>query len=266
MNESVVLETCGLYGESKIRVYNLYTNEIIREHKFVDSVFAEGVCKVGDFLYVLTYKEKCILKLLYSNLDVLGCIMWPWEGWGMTYDNNDTIYITDGSHYVTYVNASVLNQQQLITPHTDGFNKAPYSDHTNVNFTAYPYIMHTQAIYCNRDNIPTTKLNELEYINASVYANVWYTRYVVRIDAATGLCDARLDFATVYTGTGNTMNGIAYLENKNADLNMLVTGKHWTQAIKVDFSQVHLVPNKCVCIRIYMSVCVSALIYVFMHV
>lgn len=243
VNTSVVLETCGLYGESRIHFYDMFTNKVLLQKTFPDEIFAEGVCRVGDFVYVLTWRENCILKLEYFTLDILGCIYWDSEGWGMTFDNNDTIFITDGSHFLTYVNSTLLNQQaivpldeQILNHHkTKTIDVNPDMQlNTQQNQTLLPYVIKKLPIYCNKEQKPTVNLNELEYINGSVYANVWQTRYVVRIKAETSECDAVLNFENGYTGTGEAMNGIAHSENVSQD-KMLLTGKWWTEMILINF-------------------------------
>lgn len=175
--------------------------EIAREY------FGEGICFLGGKVYQLTYKHKKGFIYNAKNFKQLGEFGLPVnEGWGMTTDGSHLI-ISDGTNNITWIN--------------------PF-DFKTVKTIAVSY-----------ENKPMMKINELEYINHSIYANVYGTSTIIKIDPENGKIIARLELGSLvveaasrYPGSME-MNGIAY---DSAKQKVYVTGKMWPIIYEIAFT------------------------------
>jgi glutamine cyclotransferase len=193
-------------GQSSLKKYDLTTGKTIKKVMVDPKKFAEGIAIVGDKLIQLTWKEKVgyvydknTLALLSSFNDTVGQ-----EGWGMTFDGK-FIYADDSTNRIWIRNK-------------DNYSKVSYID-----------------VY--DDKGPINSLNELEYIDGKIYANVWQTNNIVVIDPRTGVVLQRIDMSDLYPATkrnpnADVLNGIAYDKTGNR---IFVTGKKWDKMFQVKF-------------------------------
>lgn len=182
-----ICESSGLYNKSRYFCGALGGENTI-QIKLPDEVFGEGVVEIDNKLYVLTYKENEVL--VYQNNELVDRIGYGRSGWGLTTDGKHLI-ASDGSEHIYFMGQDMGHVKEL----TVQFNGQEVEN-----------------------------LNELEYVDGYIYANVWKTNYVYKIDASTGKAVRRYDFSRLKdeNADGEVMNGIAY---RNGHL--FVTGKYW---------------------------------------
>lgn len=200
---NTIYESDGQKGESRLITYTLGTTTPILETKQADDIFSEGCAIVGDKIYQLTWQnkkgfiyDKNSLKLLsefpYSN--VMG------EGWGLTYDGKDLV-ATDGTkniYFLSVSDPSKVLRYISVAGNTEAFDQ----------------------------------LNEIEFHEGFIYANVWQKPIILKINPANGEVVAKLDLAKIAklhtTNEDDVLNGIAFKGN-----NMLITGKNWDKIYEI---------------------------------
>ncbi len=168
--------------------------------------FGEGLNIIDGKIYQLTYTTQTCFVYDAKTFKLLNTFKYnnP-EGWGLTNDGKNLI-MSDGSYRLTYI------------------NPADFSKIKEINVTENGYAIE--------------KINELEYVNGFIYANVWTTNLILKIDANTGRVVAKNDFGNLYRDAqqNNTgimeMNGIAYDPAKDE---FLLTGKLWPKIYRVKF-------------------------------
>ena len=185
-------ESCGAPGGAVSRVRILRKNmagayELVMEKTFDE--FLEGLVVVGDYVYVLTWKAGFLYVLNKETLDVVRKCYYEGEGWGLTHDGVNFI-MSNGSDSLVYFQIED-NRENIIKK--------------------------------NILKIGVKMLNELEYVDGHIYANVWYKDELLKINES-GTVEV-MDFSWVrkYENAG-VLNGIAYDEFLKA---FLITGKNW---------------------------------------
>ncbi len=195
------IEGTGLVGRSSLRRVDPATGAIKQQIDLDPQVFGEGVAVVGDRIYQLTWQNHIGYVYNLATFQLERTWEYPTEGWGLTYDGKSLV-MSDGSATLFFVDPETLTTVSQVTV-TDG-------------------------------GTPVVRLNELEYIDGVVFANIWQTNTIVRIDPATGQVLARLDFAGLLPDAqhagADVLNGIAYVA---ADRRLFVTGKLWPTLFEV---------------------------------
>ena len=203
LDGDVLFETGGIYGESTVRIVDAATGAATGSIDLPDELFAEGLTLVDDELIVLTWQEGIALVLDPQTLAELERRTYDGEGWGLC-DDGVRLVMSNGTDRLTF---------------RDRVTFAPLGE---VAVTA--------------DGAPMSQLNELECVDGEVYANVWQTDTIVRIDPGTGVVTARIDASGLLDGAervrADVLNGIAY--DDEADT-FLVTGKRWPAMFEVRF-------------------------------
>ncbi|MDI3542733.1 MAG: glutaminyl-peptide cyclotransferase [Candidatus Atribacteria bacterium] len=193
-------ESTGLYGESSLRKIDLNIGEVVRLVELRDQYFGEGLALVGSTLIQLTWKEKIALLYDKNTLELKKTVYYPYEGWGITYDGNHLI-VSDGSNLLRFLDPRDFSLMKEL-----------------------PVSLGGKSI---------DQLNELEYINGKIYANVWYTNIIVIIDPRNGEVVGWIDLALIEEkrNTGeNVPNGIAYDTENNR---LFITGKRWSHIYEI---------------------------------
>lgn len=195
------IEGTGLVGRSSLRRVDPATGAIKQQIDLDPQVFGEGVAVVGDRIYQLTWQNHIGYVYNLATFQLERTWEYPTEGWGLTFDGKSLV-MSDGSATLFFVDPETLTTVSQVTV-TDG-------------------------------GTPVVRLNELEYIDGVVFANIWQTNTIVRIDPATGQVLARLDFAGLLPDAqhagADVLNGIAYVA---ADRRLFVTGKLWPTLFEV---------------------------------
>jgi glutaminyl-peptide cyclotransferase len=196
-------QTRSLFG-----VVDLGTGRIdVKAELDRNTYFGEGVVIHGDKLYQLTWRNQTGFIYDAGSFRRIGQFSYPnREGWGLTTDGKSLI-MSDGTFNLTYLNPASLAVEKVLPVTREGFGL----DH----------------------------LNELEWVDGYIYANVWMTNRIVKIDPATGVVVAECDLSELAQEAAKTnpglseMNGIAY----NAETKqLLVTGKMWPHYYEIKFS------------------------------
>lgn len=209
MYKGMLYESGGEYGGSFLAAYDYKTGKQLKKEPIPKEVFAEGITILNDKLYMLTYKENKMFVYDPNTLKLTGEFPWPHgQGWGMTNDGKSIIANTGGSNifFLDPANLKVLRSISV----TDEYG-------------------------------PVSNVNEMEYVNGFIYANVFMTDIILKIDAQSGNVVARADLSGLYPefnhfatkGTDNEeklMNGIAY---DTATKRFLLTGKMWPKMFEV---------------------------------
>jgi glutamine cyclotransferase len=199
-------ESTGRYGQSTIREVNPQTGAIITRDNLAAEFFGEGISVVGDRIIQLTWKEGVDFTYDKTTLKPLNISTYNDEGWGMCYDGT-SLYTSNGSSQITERDPDTLAVVKKIDITLEGK--------------------------------PIDQLNELECVDNTIYANVWQTDKILRIDKASGQTTALIDASGLITAaqraalpSGGVLNGIAY---DPAQDDFLITGKLWPWLFEVKF-------------------------------
>jgi len=193
-------EGTGLYGSSTLRRVDLVTGEVLQLYALPEQYFGEGITITGDRIIQLTWQSNKGFVYDKQSFALLSEFAYPTEGWGITYDGSRLI-MSDGTSTLYYMDPDTFEVTGQITVHDIG---------------------------------PVTNLNELEYINGRVYANVWLTDRIAVINPQSGQVEAWIDLRGLETSTSldpnNVLNGIAY---DAAGDRLFVTGKLWPHLYEI---------------------------------
>ena len=206
LHNALLYESTGLVGESSLREVDPSSGEVLRRVTIDPPIFAEGLARVDDRLIQLTWLNGVALVYDVATLSRLREHPYTGEGWGLCYDGTRLV-MSDGS-------------SQL-------FFRDP------VTFELIGQVAVT------RDGQPVPRLNELECVGDDVYANVWQTDEIVRVDRDSGRVLASIDASGLLSpeaarlrSPDDVLNGIAY----DADTGtFLITGKRWPSLYEVRF-------------------------------
>ena len=196
IDNGIFYEGTGLYGNSSIRKINLVTGEILQSRELSSEYFGEGITVYDNKLVQLTWRSGIGFVYETENFELLTDFNYPTEGWGITFTGNYLV-MSDGTE-----NLYFLDPQ---------------------NFT------NVYSIKVHYKDTPISGLNELEYVKGEIYANLFPTNYIVRIDSSTGRVNGWLNLTGLmdrehYGKKLDVLNGIAFDENTNR---LFVTGKFW---------------------------------------
>jgi glutamine cyclotransferase len=193
-------------GQSSLRKADLTTGKVLKVVNIDPKIFAEGIAVIGDKIMQLTYTEKIgyvydktSLKLLNTFNNNVGV-----EGWGVTHDDNK-IYMDDSTNRIWFLNKKTYQQMGYVDVYDD--------------------------------KGPVNEINELEYIDGKIYANVYNTDNILVIDPKTGAVLQKADMTDLYLNRNphaDVMNGIAY---DKATGRIFVTGKKWNKLFQVKFTR-----------------------------
>ena len=207
-----LFESTGLNGQSTLREVELATGKVLRTKSLDQQYFGEGLALVGDRLVQLTWTSQVGFVYDRDTFKLLGTFRYTHEGWGLAY-NGSELALSDGTPTLRFLDPTTLTLTRQVQV-LDGGN-------------------------------PVAKLNELEWVNGEVFANIWQTDWVVRIDPQTGVVTGRIDLSGLITeaeraeaqaaGRGiDVLNGIAY--DAEGD-RLFVTGKLWPKLFEIKLVQ-----------------------------
>jgi glutamine cyclotransferase len=208
MSGGHLFEGTGLFTRSTLTKRNLETGKILRERVLSPKYFGEGVTVLGDEVFQLTYLSNTGFVYDKNSHKLKRQFRYPTQGWGLT---------TDGTHLIM----------------SDGSSALIFLDPATEQVTRY--------ITVSDDIGHVGFLNELEYVDGSIYANVWQTHFIARISPKSGKVTGWIDLAGLNPDPQKlkypyVLNGIAY-DKKTSHL--LVTGKCWP-----NIYEIQLIPVK----------------------
>lgn len=197
-------ESTGLNGQSTLRKVDPETGKVLQLQRLNSRYFAEGLALVNGVLIQLTWKAGAAFSYNSSSFQPLQTFNYQGEGWGLTYDGENLI-MSNGSAQLTFRDPNTFRVIRELTV-TD-------------------------------KQQPVKNLNELEYINGEIWANVWRTDDIVRIDPASGEVRQRLNLAGLVKaeeryGGEDVLNGIAYDAEQDR---IFVTGKNYAYIYQIEF-------------------------------
>lgn len=186
-------ESTGGFGSSSLRRVNLETGEALQQILLTDNYFGEGLSVVDDSLIQLTWTNGIGFVYDKETLALTRNFSYSTEGWGLTYAGNKLI-MSDGSSNLYFLDPDTFQRVSQVT--------------------------------VREGNTTLTEINELEYVNGDVYANIWHQQKIAIINPQTGQVKGWIDLSGIYQPQGleDVLNGIAYDE---ANSRLFVTGKNW---------------------------------------
>jgi glutaminyl-peptide cyclotransferase len=200
-------ESTGLEGKTSIQKIDLKNGTVIQRRNENDKkIFGEGIACIDNKLYQLTWKNKIVNAYDLSNFKKQKQLVWPAkEAWGIT-NNQTRLIASDGSDKIYFVNPSSFTV-----------------DTTLAVFDQYG---------------PVGNINELEFVNGFIYANIWQTDNIVKISSQTGEVVGKIDLSSVLLKAGisypadrmDVLNGIAY---NPQNTHFYITGKYWPCIIEI---------------------------------
>ena len=204
---SVLYEGTGLRGRSSLRKTELESGNVYQIVPLPDEFFGEGITVFDDKVYQLTWKAGQGFIYNADDFSELASFQYPTEGWGLTHDGEQLI-MSDGTANLYMRDPETLEE--------------------------------TGRVLVRDSNGPVVRLNELEYVNGEVLANVWQTDRVARIDLESGIVTGWIDLTGLLaaedrSGPVDVLNGIAYdAENDR----LFVTGKLWPKLFEIELISV----------------------------
>jgi glutamine cyclotransferase len=200
--DGALLESTGLYGHSTLRKVDLETGKVSQQVEVPTQYFAEGLAVLGGKAFQLTWQNGKGFVYDLQSLRQEKEFFYTGEGWGLATDGQSLI-MSDGTSKIRFLDPLTFEANRIIS----------VSDHGH----------------------PINHLNELEYIKGEIYANVWGTDYVVRIDPATGNVVGAINFGGLLAPgdrapNTDVLNGIAY---DAAGDRLFITGKCWPKLFEV---------------------------------
>ncbi len=206
--DGVLYEGTGRLGRSTLRKVVLETGEILQHYEVPAQYFGEGITIFGNRIIQLTWQSKIGFVYDKESFERLRSFTYPTEGWGITHDGNRLI-MSDGTSTLYFWDPETFQE--------------------------------VGRIEVRGETGPVTRLNELEYIGGEVYANVWQTDRIVRIDPRTGRVAGWIDLAGLLGPEDRdrqvgVLNGIAYERKKKR---LFVTGKLWPRLFEIELVSQH---------------------------
>ncbi len=196
-------EGTGKRGMSRLSRLNLEDADVLQSTALGRRYFGEGIEIVGDRIYQLTWRSNMVFVYDKDSFERTDTLYNPTEGWGLAYDGAELI-LSDGTDTLRFVDPDTFTSVRQVRVTLDGR--------------------------------PVSGLNEMEYIDGEVWANVWQTDFIVRIDPATGAVGAVVDLTglsqlTELGGAEAVLNGIAWDRERRR---LFVTGKYWAHLFEIE--------------------------------
>lgn len=200
-HEGKLYESTGLHGKSTMRMVDLQSGEALKRLNFNESYFIEGSVILSDKLYVLTWESRVAFIYDADSLQYKSTWKYPREGWGLTTDGKQLI-ASDGSAYLYFMNEEFGLKRKVM-------------------------------VKCQ--GRPVRLLNELEYIDGRIWANIYTSNEIVIINPKDGNVEAVIDCngllpRSLMTSSTDVLNGIAYDSESDK---IFLTGKNWPRLYEI---------------------------------
>jgi len=205
--DGVLYESTGLYGRSSLRKVELKTGRVLKSYALPSRYFAEGITVFRDRIFQLTWRSRIGMVYEKKSFQLLKTFNYSSEGWGIAHDSA-RLFMSDGTETIRIL-------------HPDSYEEI--------------------ARLSVRDrNGPVKGLNELEFVEGEIYANVWPTERIARIDPETGFVVGWIDLKGLLTvedrlRRADVLNGIAY---DRQGKRLFVTGKRWSRLFEIQLKEV----------------------------
>jgi len=194
-----LFESTGEYGMSSLRRVNLQDGTVQQEVFLPDRYFGEGLTTVNDSLVQLTWQEKTGFVYDKQTLALTGNFSYSTQGWGLTYNGSELV-MSDGTSNLYFLDPVTYQKTGQVSVHSGG--------------------------------TPVTNVNELEYVNGSIYANIWHQQKIAIINQQTGAVTGWIDLTGIHQSNNidDVLNGIAYDQQTS---NLYITGKNWPNLYQI---------------------------------
>jgi len=200
--EGKLLESTGQYGYSSLRRVDIPTGRVERLLPLAATYFGEGIAVLDDRVYQVTWQNGIGFVYDAKTLAAERTFRYTGEGWGLTTDGTHLI-LSDGSATLRFLDPQNLSAVKQLTV-TD-------------------------------EQIPVVRINELEYVEGEIWANIWYSDRIARIAPTSGEVVGWIDLSALYPRSGRpdeaVLNGIAY---DSSAQRLFVTGKNWPQLFELE--------------------------------
>lgn len=205
--DGVLYESTGMVGRSFIRKSRLETGQVLAQRELKPPYFGEGIVTWKGKLVQLTWQHQVGFTYRAGDLAPIGSFKYKGEGWALTKDDRRLI-MSDGTDQIRFLNPETLGETGRI----------------RVTFRGQP----------------VSNINELEWVKGEIWANIWQTDVIVRINPRNGQVVGRvvlrgLPLAQDRNGSEDVVNGIAY--DAKGD-RLLVTGKQWSKIYEIRLNPV----------------------------
>jgi len=196
-------ESTGLYGESSLRKVDVETGQVLQQIDLPSQYFGEGLTEWEGVLVQLTWRENMGFVYRLEDFSLLEEFSYPTQGWGLTHDG-DRLIMSDGSYTLYFLDGETFEVvDQVIV--TDQGKKIAY-------------------------------INELEYVNGEIFANIYQTDTIIRIDPINGEVLGRIDLSGILpqeeqSSVTDVLNGIAYDPENDR---LFITGKFWPKIYEIN--------------------------------
>jgi len=196
-DNGVLFESTG--KSSSLRRVDLESGNVLQKVSLPEEYFGEGLAVVNDSLVQLTWQNNIGFVYNKSTFSLLGNFSYSTEGWGLTYDGKSLI-MSDGSSNLTFLDPVTFQKVAQVNVH-DG-------------------------------NTDVTEINEMEYVNGDIYANIWLQQKIAIINPQNGVVKGWIDLTGIYTSNNidDVLNGIAYDSQTNR---LFITGKDWPELYQI---------------------------------
>jgi glutaminyl-peptide cyclotransferase len=202
--DGVLYEGTGLEGESSMRTVDPKTGAVTKKVNLPGDVFGEGITVVGDRIWQITWQDGIAFQRDRTTLAALKQVTYQGEGWGLCHDQ-ERLIMSDGSDRLTFRNVDTFAAEGEVHVRDEAGN-------------------------------PVKNINELECVQDQVWANIWQTNEIVRIDPGSGRVTATVDLTGLLPDAdragADVLNGIAHIPGTDE---FLVTGKLWPTMFRVRF-------------------------------
>jgi len=200
IRDSILYESTGGYGKSSLRQVELATGKVLKQYNLSNEYFAEGLAIINDQLIQLTWLNNIGFVYDKETFSVQRNFSVSGQGWGLTYDGTNLI-MSNGSSHLTFLD-----------PQT--------------------YVVSREVSVRDGDE-PITNINELEYIDGDIYANIWHSYKLAIINPQTGQVKGWIDLTGIYQADDyeSVLNGIAYDAQTGK---LFVTGKNWPNLYEIE--------------------------------
>jgi glutamine cyclotransferase len=201
--DGFLYESTGMLGRSSVRKVRLETGEVLSEVHLPDGLFGEGIVDWGERIVGLTWTTQLGFVLDLKDFSLLGRFSYPGEGWGLTRNDHELI-MSDGSAELRFLDPQTLHELRRLRVTADGR--------------------------------PVDQLNELEWVDGEIFANVWQTDRIARIDPSSGQVVGWIDLSGLLSANDraqsnpDVLNGIAF---DAATKRLFVTGKQWPKLFEI---------------------------------
>lgn len=206
--DGVLVESTGLYRRSSLRRVSIETGNVLKYHELPPHLFGEGVAIYGSKIIQLTWRSNVGFVYDKGSFELLREFSYPTEGWGLTCDGKQLI-MSDGTANLYFLNPETFEERNRIQVHDI-----------------------SGAV---------DRLNELEYVGGEIFANVFQTDRIARINPKTGKVVGWIDLTGILDSEDrrtpvDVLNGIAYDAEKNR---LFVTGKLWPKLFEIELIRLH---------------------------